>query len=353
MRPGLAGLDMDSTLFRPATYLEMAISKLSVAILIGAALIVVALGAFLLDARAALVGSLAILLSFLDGGRRALPERRRAQRDGSGRPGRGHRHRRRRRGDRGRKHRADDCGSTGRRRAANRLRRIILEAALESRGTMLYATMIMLLVALPAFFLGGPTGAFMHASGRWVLPGSRRLDGRRADRYARAGRHAAPELAARRHASRRSSRNRNTATARRFAARGKSAARVRRGLRACIGRPGDVSHARERLVHSHARGTRPGRRSRGCTGHLASGNESDGEPGDSRAAIDPGQFALSALTSDGLCSPTRWETSTGRVVGQPRSRRRLRRHRASNSTRSWTDIRSGYRRPHLSGRVCG
>ena len=65
MRPGLAGLEMDTTLFRPATYIEMATGNLSVAILIGAALIVVALGAFLLDARAALIGSLAILMSFL------------------------------------------------------------------------------------------------------------------------------------------------------------------------------------------------------------------------------------------------------------------------------------------------
>ena len=65
MRPGLAGLKMDSTLFRPATYLEVATRNLSVAILIGAALVVVALGAFLLDARAAFIGSLAILMSFL------------------------------------------------------------------------------------------------------------------------------------------------------------------------------------------------------------------------------------------------------------------------------------------------
>ena len=56
---------MDSTLFRPATYIEMAIGNLSVAILIAAALVVVALGAFLLDARAALIASLAILMSFL------------------------------------------------------------------------------------------------------------------------------------------------------------------------------------------------------------------------------------------------------------------------------------------------
>src|SRR6185503_4812863 len=65
MRPGLTGLDMDPTLFRPATYLETATNKLAMAFIIGAALIVVALGALLLDARAALVASIAILLSFL------------------------------------------------------------------------------------------------------------------------------------------------------------------------------------------------------------------------------------------------------------------------------------------------
>ena len=154
---------MDSTLFRPATYLEVATGKLSVAILIGGRSVVVALGAFLLDARAALIGSLAILMSFLvavlvlylSGAAAnamilagiavaigivvddAVTEvenvvwRLRQHRQGS---------------------------------SSKSFARIILEASLELRGTILYSTAIMLLIALPAFFLAGSNGAFLHSA---------------------------------------------------------------------------------------------------------------------------------------------------------------------------------------------
>jgi Cu/Ag efflux pump CusA len=163
MRPGLAGLDMDSTLFRPATYLEMAINKLSIAFVIGAALIVVAVGALLLDARAALVSCIAILLSFLTAvivlylnglALNAMVLAGIAMAIGIV---------------------VDDAitevstilGRLRQHRQASSIKsyaRIILEAALESRRTILYATMIILLVTLPAYFLAGPTGAFMHAT---------------------------------------------------------------------------------------------------------------------------------------------------------------------------------------------
>ena len=163
MRPGLAGLDMDSSLFRPATYLEMAIGKLSVAFVIGAALIVVVLGALLLDARAALVSSIAILLSFMTAvvvlylkgvALNAMVLAGivvaigivvdDAVTEVSNIVGRMRQHRQ-----------ASSSKSYA---------RITLDAALESRGTILYATMIMLLVALPAFFFAGPTGAFMYSA---------------------------------------------------------------------------------------------------------------------------------------------------------------------------------------------
>jgi Cu/Ag efflux pump CusA len=161
MRPGLAGLEIDTTLFRPATYIEMAVGNLEVAFLIAGALIVVGLGAFLVDARGALIGSLAILLSFLtavavlyvsgavinamvlaglavavgiivddavvnvENMMRRLRQHRQAA-------------------------------------SSESFVHITREAVLELRGTMLFATVIMLLVAVPAFFIAGTVGAFLQ-----------------------------------------------------------------------------------------------------------------------------------------------------------------------------------------------
>ena len=65
LRPGLAGVEMDSTLFRPATYLESALNNFSLALLIGAVLVAAAFFLFLPSWRAALVGTLAVLLSMM------------------------------------------------------------------------------------------------------------------------------------------------------------------------------------------------------------------------------------------------------------------------------------------------
>ena len=54
MRPGLPGIEIDSSIYRPATYIEMAIDNLARALLIGAILLVVVLGAFFFDWRAVL-----------------------------------------------------------------------------------------------------------------------------------------------------------------------------------------------------------------------------------------------------------------------------------------------------------
>ncbi|MGH9148522.1 MAG: efflux RND transporter permease subunit, partial [Vicinamibacterales bacterium] len=68
MRPGLNGLEMDSTLFRPATYLTLADDNLSLALLIGAVLVTGAFCAFLLSWRSALISSVATLLSVIAAG---------------------------------------------------------------------------------------------------------------------------------------------------------------------------------------------------------------------------------------------------------------------------------------------
>ncbi len=65
LRPGLSGLEMNSSLFRPATFIELAVRNLSIALLIGAALIIVALFAFLFNWRTALISTVAILVSVI------------------------------------------------------------------------------------------------------------------------------------------------------------------------------------------------------------------------------------------------------------------------------------------------
>ncbi len=65
MRPGLSGVQLDSTIFRPATFIDLSIDNLIRAMLIGTLLVVLILGAFLLEWRAALVSVIAIPLSLM------------------------------------------------------------------------------------------------------------------------------------------------------------------------------------------------------------------------------------------------------------------------------------------------
>jgi CzcA family heavy metal efflux pump len=62
MAPGLAGLEMDTHVFRPATYVETALDNVTKALIIGLSLLVLVLGAFL-GWRAALIGIVTISLS--------------------------------------------------------------------------------------------------------------------------------------------------------------------------------------------------------------------------------------------------------------------------------------------------
>src|SRR5215216_6636583 len=63
LAPGLPGVQFDTGLFRPATFIEMAIANLSQALVIAAILIVLVLGLFLYGWRTALISLLAILTS--------------------------------------------------------------------------------------------------------------------------------------------------------------------------------------------------------------------------------------------------------------------------------------------------
>lgn len=63
--PALEGVQVDSTIFRPATYIENSIANLNTALLIGCVLVILVLGIFLYDWRAAMISVVAIPLSLI------------------------------------------------------------------------------------------------------------------------------------------------------------------------------------------------------------------------------------------------------------------------------------------------
>jgi Cu/Ag efflux pump CusA len=159
MRPGLSGVEIDTTIFRPANYIELALGNLTTALLIGAVLVALAFGAFFFGWRTALIGLAVIPLSlvaaafvlYLRGatfntmilaglvialgaiiddavvGVENVERRlRQARQEGS------------------------DKSTAA----------IILEASLEIRSPIAYATLILLLAVMPVFFISGLTGAF-------------------------------------------------------------------------------------------------------------------------------------------------------------------------------------------------
>jgi Cu/Ag efflux pump CusA len=161
LRPGLSGLEIDSSLFRPATFLELAMTNLSMALLIGGVLMVVALLAFFFNWRTAFISTVAVLLSAMAAGAvlyvRGAPinmmvlaglilalgaviddaivdaeniVRRlgHAREEGSGK-------------------------STA---------MIILEASLEMRSAFVYATLIIVVALVPVFFMEGLFGAMFQ-----------------------------------------------------------------------------------------------------------------------------------------------------------------------------------------------
>jgi CzcA family heavy metal efflux pump len=63
LKPGLPGIDFDTTIFRPASFIEIAVSNLTNALLVGSILVFVVLILFLFDWRTALISLVAIPLS--------------------------------------------------------------------------------------------------------------------------------------------------------------------------------------------------------------------------------------------------------------------------------------------------
>ena len=161
LRPGLRNIEIDQQIFRPATFIELSVYNLTMALLIGAILMMLVLGAFLFEWRVALISFVAIPLSlgaallvlYLRGTTintmvlagfvvalgsivddaiidvenivRRLREHRR---------------------------------QNGRQSMAA----IVLEASLEIRSPIVYATLIIILAVVPVFFMGGLSGSFFE-----------------------------------------------------------------------------------------------------------------------------------------------------------------------------------------------
>jgi len=161
LRPGLPDIEMDSTIFRPADFIQVALDNLSRALLLGCLLVMVVLAAFLFEWRTALISLLAIPLSLVAGAMvlylrgatintmilagfviavgvvvdDAIIDVENILR-------------------RLRQHRK--AGST------QSTASIILEGSIEVRGAIIYATLIDAVVLLPIFFIGGVSGAFFQ-----------------------------------------------------------------------------------------------------------------------------------------------------------------------------------------------
>lgn len=161
LRPGLPGIAVDSTIFRPATFIEDAVDNLTRALVLGALLMVLMLALFLYSWRTALVSVVAIPLSLLaamlvlnlrgitintmvlagfvialgDIVDDAIIDIENVVR-------------------RLRQHRREGSGKS--------TARVILDASLEVRGAIVYATLIEIVAVLPILMLAGLSGSFFR-----------------------------------------------------------------------------------------------------------------------------------------------------------------------------------------------
>ena len=161
LAPALPGVSVDPTIFRPATFIEMSLHNLNRALLIGCVLVVLVLAFFLHDWRTALISLTAIPLSLLTAA--LIMQWRGGLIDtmvlaglviALGEV-------------------VDDAiidvENIVRRLRLNRLAAeprpafaVVLDASLEVRSAVVYASFIVALVFLPVFFLGGLAGAFFR-----------------------------------------------------------------------------------------------------------------------------------------------------------------------------------------------
>jgi len=161
MRPGLPGVKIDTTIFRPATFIEHSIDNLTSSLLIGAVLVIIILLFFLYEWRVALISAtiipLSLMASLLVLNLRGVPINVMTLAGLSIAIGA-----------------VVDDAIVGVENVVRRLRRlrqegstqstanIILEASIEVRGPIVYASLIEISALLPVFFLQGLSGAFFY-----------------------------------------------------------------------------------------------------------------------------------------------------------------------------------------------
>ncbi|MGH2679286.1 MAG: efflux RND transporter permease subunit [Actinomycetota bacterium] len=160
MRPGLNGMEIDTSPFRPASAVEAGVENLGTSLLIGGILMLLALALLFVEWRSTLISALVVVASLAAAGTvlylrdatfntmvlaglvMAIAI-------------------------------VVDDAVTGVRNLVERLRerrveesgmpawRTVLEASLEMRSSLLYATLIVVAAVVPAFFLEGQPGAFL------------------------------------------------------------------------------------------------------------------------------------------------------------------------------------------------
>lgn len=161
LKPGLPELDIDATIFRPASFVELSIKHLSRSLLLGCLLVVLVLALFLYEWRIALITCVAIPLSLMAGmmvlyargttintmilagfviALGSLVDDAIVDIENVVR--------------RLRQHRREGSKKS--------IPRVILEASLEVRHAIVHATLIEVLALLPVFFLDGLSGAFFR-----------------------------------------------------------------------------------------------------------------------------------------------------------------------------------------------
>lgn len=161
LRPGLSGVDLDATIFRPAGFIERALGNLGRAMGIGCAFVVSIIFLFLWNVRTALISVLAIPISLLAAAAvlSALGETIDTMAIAGLVIALGEV--------------VDDAiidvenihrrlgGSSGSRDLRATIR-LVLEASLEVRSAIVFASIIVLLVFVPILFLDGVAGAFFR-----------------------------------------------------------------------------------------------------------------------------------------------------------------------------------------------
>ena len=161
MRPGLQGINIDTAIFRPATFIDQSISNLTESLLIGAVLVVIILLFFLYEWRVALISAtiipLSLMASLLVLNLRGVPINVMTLAGLAIAIGA-----------------VVDDAIVDVENVVRRLRRlrqegstqstasIIMEASLEVRGAIVYASLIEISALMPVFFLDGLSGAFFR-----------------------------------------------------------------------------------------------------------------------------------------------------------------------------------------------